>query len=199
MSFDIELRRHRCCKDVSCLLYLLMIRAVEVSISSGKSTSYLSSFQSYPTQHPLYFPSHIRTMDHTNMNHQAMSSMPTTFFTSTSTALYVASWVPKTASQYALTCLFLVFLCIAFRALLATRCNLANILAHIQARKDDAPEQASCCGEESGLDKPLRGILAPDGPTREHDEDGPRRYSRVYEVLLRALLDTVLAFVSYLL
>lgn len=124
--------------------------------------------------------------------------MPTTFFTSTSTPLYTPAWTPKTASQYALTCLFLVILCIAFRALLAARCNLTQLLARVQPRKDDTIEQTSCCAEESGVEKPLRGDLGHDVATRDRDEVTSGR-SRVWEILLRALLDTVLAVVSYLL
>lgn len=133
------------------------------------------------------------------MDHQSMSSsMPTTFFTSTTTPLYTPTWTPKTASQYALTCLFLVLLCIAFRALLAARCNLTQLLARVQARKDDTIEQTSCCAEESGVEKPLRGVLAHDDSERDSDDTASGR-SRVWEVLLRALLDTALAVVSYLL
>lgn len=146
----------------------------------------------------FHLPFHNKAMDHTKMDHQSMPSMPTTFFTSTSTSLYITAWTPKTDSQYALTCLFLVSLCIVFRALLAARCNLTKISAWIRPRKDETAEHTSCCVEENGVEKPLRGVLMPSESRRNHDEDASGR-PRIWEVLLQALLDTVLAVVSYLL
>lgn len=137
-------------------------------------------------------------MDHTDMNHQmpkTMAGMPMTFFTSTTTPLYTTAWTPKTAPQYALTCLFLVLLCIVFRGLLAARCNMSWLLASAQTKKD-TPEQVSCCAEEDGLEKPLHDELAPGNSSLRHDGTGR---SRILEILLRALLDTILAVVSYLL
>lgn len=124
---------------------------------------------------------------------KTMAEMPMTFFTSTTTPLYSSAWTPKTAAQYAMTCLFLVFLCIIFRGLLAARCNMLWLLAYGSSNAA-APEEVSCCAEEVALQKPLHSKLVPDCPTRHHD--GP---SRVREVLLRAVLDTALAIVSYLL
>jgi copper transporter 1 len=135
-------------------------------------------------------------MDHTNMSHRmpkTMAEMPMTFFTSTTTPLYSSAWTPKTAAQYALTCLFLVLLCIVFRGLLAARCNMPWLLAYTSPKKA-ASEEVSCCAEEVGLQKPLHGDLAPGSANRHQD-----RPSKVWEILLRAVLDTALAVVSYLL
>jgi copper transporter 1 len=139
---------------------------------------------------------HFAMMDHTNMSHhmpKTMAEMPMTFFTSTTTPLYSNAWTPKTAAQYAMTCLFLVFLCIIFRGLLAARCNMLWLLAY-GSSKNATPEEVSCCAEEVASQKPLHGELMSGSPSRH--QDGP---TRVREILLRAVLDTALAIVSYLL
>ena len=61
------------------------------------------------------------------------------------------------------------------------------LLAYVTLKKE-TPEEVSCCAEEDGLQKTF-GELASDR------QDKP---SKVWEILLRALLDTSLAIVSYL-
>jgi hypothetical protein len=133
-------------------------------------------------------------MDDSQMNHHHMAmttaSMPMTFFTSITTPLYTTAGTPKTPAQYAMTCLFLVLLCIVFRGLLAARGNMPWLLDLISPKKD-TPEEVSCCAEEDGLQKSFRGEMA----SGNHDN----KPSKVWEILLRALLDTSLAIVSYLL
>jgi hypothetical protein len=138
------------------------------------------------------------------------STMPMTFFTSTTTPLYTTAWKPTTPSHYALTCLFLVLLCIVFRALLAARCNLQVFLQVLDrvGRKKAAERGPSCCAEgevdEEGDDD--------DGDLRDEknrfrdrsDRASSRKRAtcgggRGLEIFLRALLDTSLAVVSYLL
>lgn len=130
------------------------------------------------------------------MNHHmpdSMAEMPMTFFNSINTPLYTIAWKPATAPQYALTCLFLVLLCIAFRGLLAARCNLSSLLARTKTRQN-ATEELSCCAEEDGdVEKHLR-----DETALRHKSTGGSP-SKVAEVLLRATLDTSLALASYLL
>jgi hypothetical protein len=132
-------------------------------------------------------------MDHSNTNHHHMpmttAEMPMTFYTSTTTPLYTTAWTPKTPAQYAMTCLFLVLLCVVFRGLLAARGNMPWLLASVPPKKD-TPEQVSCCAEEDGLQKTFRGELASGSQAKR---------SKVWEILLRAMLDTSLAIVSYLL
>lgn len=113
-----------------------------------------------------------------------------TFFTSTTTPLYTTAWTPKTPAQYALTCLFLVLLCIVFRGLLSARGNMPWLLSSLSPTKKDTPEEVSCCADEDGLQKTFRGEMA------SGSQDKP---SKVWEILLRAVLDTSLAVVSYLL
>jgi hypothetical protein len=128
-------------------------------------------------------------MDHHHMP-MTTTSMPMTFFTSTTTPLYITAWTPKTPAQYAMTCLFLVLLCIAFRGLLAARGNMPWLLDIVSSKKD-TPEEVSCCAEEDGLEKSFRGEMA----SGSHGN----KPSEVWEVLPRAFLDTSLAVVSYLL
>jgi len=68
------------------------------------------------------------------------------------------------------------------------------LLAHTSSRKDETAEAVSCCAEEDGLQKSFGGEIASGSARR--DQDGP---GRVWEMLLRAVLDTALAGVSYLL
>lgn len=56
----------------------------------------------------------------TSMN-MDMSSMSMTFFDSTVTPLYSNMWTPKTAGQYAGTCIFLIMLGVILRGLLAVK------------------------------------------------------------------------------
>jgi hypothetical protein len=164
--------------------------------------------------------------NHDNGHHETMikspstmsmaTAMPMTFFTSTTTPLYTTAWKPTTPSHYALTCLFLVLLCVVFRALLAARCNLQVLLralGQVGRRRPAAAERvpSSCCAEveadEEG-DVDLNG----DGERYLRDEknalrdrahrEGSRKKTgggRGGEILLRALLDASLAVVSYLL
>ena len=62
-------------------------------------------------------------MSHSHMS--GMSDMPMamsmTFFTSTATPLYSASWTPSGAGSYAGTCIFLILLAVLFRSFFALR------------------------------------------------------------------------------
>jgi hypothetical protein len=156
--------------------------------------------------------------NHDNNSHDQHGSMsmpttmPMTFFASNTTPLYTPAWQPKTSAHYALTCLFLVLLCIVFRALLAARCNLEVLLRALgRARRRPAMERASSFRAE--VDE--EGDVGGDGDgeedmrdeksqshDRSHRDSGRKRTcgnERGSEVLLRALLDTLLAVVSYLL
>lgn len=99
-----------------------------------------------------------------------MSTMSMTFFTSTSTSLFSASWTPTTPGQYAGTCIFLIALVALFRALVAVRFNLFAVLAQAKGQ----PE----IEDKARLEK--------------------RRW-RADEAVWIASLDVVLAGVSYLL
>ena len=170
---------------------------IRIAISGNPPTTSLSTFplQTQPTLDRVspFEPLRFAMMDESNMNHHntpmSTANMPMTFFTSTTTPLYTSAWTPKTPAQYAMTCLFLVLLCVVFRGLLAARGNMPWLLAFVSPKKG-TPEEVSCCAEEDGLQKTFRGELAADS------HGNP---SKVWEVLLRALLDTSLAIFSYLL
>ena len=150
--------------------------------------------------------------DNSNQDHHGSMSMPITFFASTTTPLYTAAWQPKTSTHYALTCVFLALLCILFRGLLAARCNLEVLLrAPGRATKRSAMERVSSFRAEVDEEGDVEGDGDGDDSLKDeknqfHDRaqrDCSRKSTcgggRGSEILLRALLDTLLAVVSYLL
>ncbi|KAK3074101.1 ubiquitinyl hydrolase 1 [Teratosphaeriaceae sp. CCFEE 6253] len=107
-----------------------------------------------------------------------MSDMMMVFFTASNTPLYSSAWSPSSVSQYAGTCIFLIILAAVFRGLLALRCNFTAFWTRWtrrQARQGLRYEGDKGCGGQA------------------------RRPWRVNEAASRAMLDTVLAGVSYLL
>ena len=103
-----------------------------------------------------------------------MSQMMMTFFTSTETPLYSEKWTPSGAGQYAGTCIFLIVLAFVFRGLLALKG-----FPVLWGRRSGIEYQKGMKDVESG---------AADGEPW-----------RVNKALARAILDTILAGVSYLL
>lgn len=123
--------------------------------------------------------------DMSDMGHgsiMSMGDMMMTFFTSTSTPLYSEGWTPRTTGQYVGTCIFLIVLAAIFRGIIALRANFAAILALHAYRRD-----TSILRRERDDDVKL-GLLAT-----------AKRPWNINEALARAVLDTVLAGVSYLL
>ena len=188
-------------------------RNLQKSLSTNHPTSPMGT-----TNHHAYGPTtESRSTTSMSMSMPSTMPMPMTFFTSTSTPLYTIAWKPTTPSQYALTCLFLVLLCIVFRALLAARCNLQAVLLGLarvgRRRKVSSSSSSSCCAEveaddEADLDEDVDGKESlRDEKNRLHDQSAraggrTKRAACGYrggEVLLRALLDTSLGVVSYLL
>jgi copper transporter 1 len=107
-----------------------------------------------------------------------MSQMMMTFFTSTETPLYSKDWTPSGAGQYAGTCIFLIVLAFLFRGLLALRTRLPMLRdgwESVEHQKDT---------------KDLEWVAA---------ADRAKEPWRVNTALARAILDTILAGVSYLL
>ncbi|KAL1585621.1 hypothetical protein WHR41_05961 [Cladosporium halotolerans] len=76
--------------------------------------------------------------------------MPMTFFASTSTPLYIASWQPRTQTQYALTCLFIVLLCVVSRGLQVVKRKLAILFNNRGESGEDEEEIMGCHAEEGG-------------------------------------------------
>lgn len=108
-----------------------------------------------------------------------MSQMMMTFFTSTETPLYSKDWTPNGAGQYAGTCIFLIALAFIVRGLLALRMRLPMLWNRRMSveRQDNAKD------------------LEWDATAT----DRAKEPWRVNEALARAILDTTLAGVSYLL
>ena len=100
------------------------------------------------------------------------------FFSATNTPLYSTAWMPNRTGQYAGTCIFLIALSVIFRGLMALRCNFGILWA----RRSQQQRQ---------------GLITHDTDTEYLKQ--ARRPWRVNEAASRAVLDTMLAGVSYLL
>jgi copper transporter 1 len=107
-----------------------------------------------------------------------VSQMMMTFFTSTETPLYSKDWTPSGAGQYAGTCIFLIVLASVFRGLLALRTRLPMLWD----QRSDVERQKDTKDQEWGA-----------------AADRAKKPWRVNKALARAILDTILAGVSYLL
>lgn len=116
------------------------------------------------------------------MSMMSMADMMMTFFTSTSTPLYSESWTPNTTGQYVGTCIFLIVLAAIFRGIVAIRQNFSALLVLYNHRKDTS-------------------LLRSDSDAKDRWQmvAGSGRPWNINEALARAVLDTVLAGVSYLL
>lgn len=106
-----------------------------------------------------------------------MSDMMMVFFTSTGTPLYSKAWTPGSAGTYAGTCIFLIALAFIFRGLLAIRCRFTELW-----------------NRSTGND------FWRNATDLELGAAGQKREPwRINKALTRAILDTILAGVSYLL
>ncbi|TID25803.1 Ctr copper transporter protein [Venturia nashicola] len=103
-----------------------------------------------------------------------MDSMAMTFFTSSTTPLYSMAWTPKSVGQYAGTCIFLIAFTTIFRALLAVRVNMFEVLARVKGRRGGEYPYALECKASS-------------------------RPWRVNEAVMVASMDVILAGIGYLL
>lgn len=111
-----------------------------------------------------------------------MSGMTMTFFIGSSTPLFTDSWTPTTLGQYAGTCIFLIVFAAIFRALLALRVNLYDILFAVKKGRGD--DQVGLYESGGGAGKGTRG---------------KRRKWRAGEAVLSGVVDVVIATVGYLL
>ena len=106
-----------------------------------------------------------------------MSDMMMVFFTSTGTPLYSKAWTPGGAGTYAGTCIFLILLAFIFRGLLALRCRFTELWNRSTGNdfwKNTSDLELGAAGQK-------------------------REPWRINKALTRAILDTILAGVSYLL
>ena len=113
----------------------------------------------------------------------SMSSLMGVLFTSTTTPLYSLQWAPSTTGQYAGTCLFNIVLSVILRALFSYRAILEHRLREIERRRREIivsgkKQDDNGAGNRSG---------------------GKYRPWRASMDVPKALLDTVIAGVGYLL
>jgi len=135
----------------------------------------------------------------------SMSSMSMTFFTSTMTPIYSSKWAPASAGAYAGTCIFLIILATIFSGLLAVRASKET--AWLDAEFDRryvvvAGKQPKAERISSNSDS-KRMILTENGV--EEDVMVVKKRSvgvrpwRITTDPIRAVMDTVIAGVAYLL
>lgn len=142
--------------------------SMSMSMSMSPTSTMSGMDMATSTASPMSMPSGETMM--------GMDSMAMAFFTSPNTPLYSMSWTPKSAGQYAGTCIFLIILAAIFRALIAFRVNFYNILAAAKRRR-------------------IRGL---DGTHYLREKSTPRPW-RADEAVAAAFTDVVIAGVSYLL
>ncbi|KAI9719491.1 MAG: hypothetical protein M1828_006198 [Chrysothrix sp. TS-e1954] len=93
--------------------------SMAMSMPMASSSSMGSMSMAVPTSTGMTAMSS-STMDSMSMSSpMPMSMMNMVFFTSTHTALYSESWIPQSTGAYAGTCIFLIFLAISLRAMIA--------------------------------------------------------------------------------
>ena len=118
----------------------------------------------------------------------SMADMMMVFFTSTSTPLYSKAWTPSSTGAYAGTCIFLIALTVVLHTLLAVRSNLPAVLGWATHRSQTDILRSDYDKISGG-----QGLVA--GPVKT----AAQRPWRINEAVTRALLDTVVAGVAYLL
>ena len=152
--------------------------AMDMSSMSGMTTA-TSTTMDMSSMTGMSMPSATSSTSGGMSGMMGMDSMMMVFFSARNTPLYSSAWMPNGIGQYAGTCIFLIILSVVFRGLMAVRCNF-TLLWTRWTRHNETP------------------MLH-----READEiyfkHGGRRPWRINESATRAILDTTLAAVSYLL
>ncbi|CAK7241184.1 MAG: hypothetical protein STHCBS139747_002643 [Sporothrix thermara] len=133
------------------------------------------------------------------------SSMMSVFFTATDTPLYSSAWTPGSTGTYAGTCIFLIALATIFRFILAFKARTESrwLDAELERRYVVVPGKPVLSQRVSQDSAAKRMILSENGVEEDvmvlkkrHTHVRPWRLS---VDPLRALLDTLLAGVGYLL
>ncbi|ERT00298.1 copper transporter family protein [Sporothrix schenckii 1099-18] len=134
-----------------------------------------------------------------------MTTMMSVFFTATNTPLYSLTWTPSSVGSYAGTCIFLIMLAALFRGLLAFKARAESrwLDAELERRYVVVPGKPVLSQQISRDSDAKRMILSENGIEEDvmvlkkrHTHVRPWRLS---VDPLRALLDTLLAGVGYLL
>ncbi|KAL1895067.1 hypothetical protein Sste5346_005489 [Sporothrix stenoceras] len=143
-------------------------------------------------------------MDSSSSNSTSMGMMAV-FFTATDTSLYSMNWTPSSTGRYVGTCIFLIMLATLFRGLLAFKARAESrwLDAELERRYVVVPGKPALSQQISQDSDAKRMILSENGIEEDvmvlkkrHTHVRPWRLS---VDPLRALLDTLLAGVGYLL
>ncbi|CAK7206275.1 hypothetical protein SEUCBS139899_009062 [Sporothrix eucalyptigena] len=133
------------------------------------------------------------------------STMMSVFFTATDTSLYSMAWTPSSVGTYAGTCIFLIMLATLFRFILAFKARAESrwLDAELERRYVVVPGKPALAQQISQDSASKRMVLSENGVEEDvmvlkkrHTHVRPWRLS---VDPLRALLDTLLAGVGYLL
>lgn len=135
----------------------------------------------------------------------SMSSMMMVFFTSTETPLYSSTWMPANVGQYAGTCIFIIILAVLLRLLLAIKTWKETAWLDAEFNRRFVVVAGKPNKSESIQQDPdsKRMLLTQNGVEEEvfvvqKTGHGVRPW-RITTDPLRAVLDTLIAGVSYLL
>jgi hypothetical protein len=135
----------------------------------------------------------------------SMSSMSMTFFTSTTTPIFSSMWMPATQGQYAGTCIFIIMLGLVFRGLLAlkARKEAAWLDAEFNRRYIKVAGKQTQ-GEKIAADSDSKKLILTENGVEEDVIVVKKRGTdvrpwRITTDPVRAVLDTVIAGVGYLL
>jgi copper transporter 1 len=133
------------------------------------------------------------------------TGMAMAFFTATNTPLYSESWTPQNAGQYAGTCIFLIFLAIALRAIFTAKSFLEmKALEGALKRRYVVVAGEKMVGERALNDgDSMTGILTTNGVQEDvRIVSAPVKHIQPWRFsvdLPRALLMTLATAVGYLL
>jgi copper transporter 1 len=133
------------------------------------------------------------------------TGMVMAFFTATNTPLYSESWTPQNAGQYAGTCIFLIFLAIALRALFTAKSflEIKAIEGALKRRYVVVAGEKMVSDRASNDGDSTAGILTTNGVQEDvRIVSAPVKHIQPWRFsidLPRALLMTVATAVGYLL
>lgn len=132
-------------------------------------------------------------------------SMTMVFFTGTNTPLFSEKWTPSTTGQYAGTCIFLIIFAIVFRILLALKARQEAkwVDAELNRRYISVAGRLPPAERPQQNTEPKKIIITENGVEEEvlviRRRDGAVQPWRITTDPLRAIIDTVIAGVGYLL
>lgn len=141
----------------------------------------------------------------TGMSTSSHGSMAMSFFTATNTPLYSSAWTPQNAGQYAGTCIFLIVLAIALRAVFTAKSFLeARALESALRRRYIIVAGEKTLSDQAANDgSSMTGILTTNGVQEDvRVVSAPVKHTQPWRFsvdLPRAFLVLIAAAVGYLL